>query len=123
MAWVFDTNLPIYQSIVAKIEYSVLCGEYKPGQQLPTVRELATVAGVNPNTVQKAYAELETSGLINNQRTAGRFVTADAAQIEVRRAAVANQHVSTYFLKMQEIGYAKKQALDIINKDTVTGGA
>ena len=117
MSWEFDTNLPIYQGLVAKIEQLVLSGEYKPGQQLPPVRELAVLAGVNPNTAQRAYAELETSGLIDNQRTTGRFVTNNESLIEERRIAAAKKHVGTYFSQMGATGYNKENAVDFLIKN------
>lgn len=116
MAWEFDTNVPIYQGLIEKIERAVLAGKYAPGQQLPTIRELAAQAGVNPNTVQRAYAELENSGLVNSQRTAGRFVTTDTPLIEARRKETAKQHAETYFKNMLETGYSKEKAVEFINK-------
>ena len=58
MAWQFDGNRPIYAQLVEHIQYDIVSGVYPPGEKLPSVRELATLAAVNPNTMQKALAEL-----------------------------------------------------------------
>ena len=115
MAWTFDNNIPIYQGIIAKVELFVLSGEYAPGSQLPPVRELAELAGVNPNTAQRAYAELEASGLIDSQRTAGRFVTTDAQLIEQRRKEAARKYITEYFAGMQKLGFTKASAAELLN--------
>ena len=74
MAWKFNNESPIYLQIVEIIKTQIAQGVLKPGDQVPAVRELAVTAGVNPNTMQKALAELEREGVLYSQRTAGRFV-------------------------------------------------
>ncbi len=68
MAWILDSDRPIYLQLVERIQVQIVSGEYPPGAKLPSVRDLAAVAAVNPNTMQKAFAELESSGLILTQR-------------------------------------------------------
>ena len=75
MTWSFDDKLPIYLQIIRILKSDLARGKYQPGEKLPAVRELALSAGVNPNTMQKALAELERDGLLKSQRTSGRFVT------------------------------------------------
>ena len=77
MAWKLDNDRPIYAQIVEKIKLRIISGFYQPGSKLPSVRDLALEAGVNPNTMQKAFAELENSGLLITMRTSGRMVTED----------------------------------------------
>ena len=77
MAWKFNDNAPIYLQIVNTLKRNIASGAYPPGSRLPSVRDLALEAGVNPNTMQRALSELERSGLVNSQRTAGRFITED----------------------------------------------
>lgn len=72
MAWSLNSDRPIYTQILEKIQTRIISGVYKPGEKLPSVRELAAEASVNPNTMQKAFAELERSGLILTQRNSGR---------------------------------------------------
>ena len=68
MSWVLDSGRPIYLQIVERLELSIVSGQFKPGDKVPSVRELAVEAGVNPNTMQKAMVELAGS-LGTNQRT------------------------------------------------------
>ena len=79
MPWSFQADTPIYTQLVARLQEQIVSGAYPPGSKLPSVRDLAADAGVNPNTVQRAFAELERLGLIYTQRTSGKFVTEDAA--------------------------------------------
>ena len=91
MAWDLDNGRPIYAQLVERIQMQIVSGLYPPGSRLPSVRELAAVAAVNPNTMQKAFAELERSGLIVTQRTNGRTVTEDAELIRDIRAGLAQR--------------------------------
>ena len=81
MAWKFNDGAPIYLQIVNTLKRNIASGAYPPGSRLPSVRDLALEAGVNPNTMQRALSELERSGLVNSQRTAGRFITEDASAL------------------------------------------
>lgn len=116
MAWNLDTDRPIYAQLVERIQMQIVSGYYQPGGKLPSVRELAATAAVNPNTMQKAFAELERSGLINTQRTNGRTVTEDEELIRSVKAGLAKEHVDTYFSKMKEIGYLRKEAVALIEE-------
>ena len=75
MTWKFEGNSPIYLQIIERLETAIAAGTYPPGSKMPSVRDLALEAGVNPNTVQRAFAELEREGLVLTQPTAGRTVT------------------------------------------------
>ena len=81
MPWNLDPQRPIYAQIIERVQLDIVTGHYAPGSRLPSVRELAAQAAVNPNTMQRALSELEGSGLIYAQRTSGRFVTEDTARI------------------------------------------
>ena len=83
---------------------------------MPSVRDLAAIAAVNPNTMQKAFAELERSGLIITQRTNGRTVTEDEEMIRKIRAELAREHVDMFFAKMKELGYSEQDAVDLVKK-------
>ncbi len=72
MAWEFKDGIPIYRQLVRRLEISIAAGEYQSGEKMPSVRDLAMEAGVNPNTMQRALAELEAGGLLHSERTAGR---------------------------------------------------
>ena len=116
MAWELDSDRPIYIQLVERIEMSIISGYYPAGGRLPSVRELATEAAVNPNTMQKAFAELERSGLIITQRTNGRTVTEDEVLIDSIRRKKAEGHVQTFFGKMKELGYTKMEVVNLIEK-------
>ena len=117
MAWDLDADRPIYAQLVERIQMQIVSGYYSPGGKLPSVRELAAVAAVNPNTMQKAFAELERSGLIITQRTNGRTVTEDVNLIQNIKAGLAKEHVDTYFSKMEELGYQKREAVELLQKN------
>ena len=71
----FDSSRPIYAQLVERLKARILAGTYQPGGHLDSVRDLAAAAGVNPNTMQRALAQLEAEGLVRTERTSGRFVT------------------------------------------------
>ena len=99
MAWSLDSDRPIYAQLVERIQMQIVSGGYPPGGRLPSVRELAAEAAVNPNTMQKAFAELERSGLIVTQRTNGRTVTEDEELIKSIRRKLAKEHILFFSLK------------------------
>ena len=111
MPWQFDNQRPIYTQLVEIITLRIVSGEYAPGTRLPSVRELAAFAAVNPNTMQRALAELERQGLVRSERTSGRYVTDDAARIETARRDQAEQILNDFFQRMAELGVGPAQAL------------
>ncbi len=116
MAWDLDSDRPIYAQLVERIQMQIVSGYYPAGGKLPSVRELAAVAAVNPNTMQKAFAELERIGLIINQRTIGRTVTEDRIIIDSIRQKLARTLVEEFFTKMQELGYTKSEINALIEQ-------
>lgn len=104
MAEPFDSSRPIYAQLVERLQGRIIAGEYPPGARLASVRELAAAAGVNPNTMQRALAELERRGLVYTERTAGRFVTTDPARIEALKLELIQNEVRQFAAKMQEMG-------------------
>ncbi len=117
MAWELDSDRPIYAQLVERIQMQIVSGFYQPGGKLPSVRELAAEAAVNPNTMQKAFAELERSGLIVTLRTSGRIVTEDAAMIRQIRQELAKEHLEAFFSKMQELGFTKQEIIELVQRD------
>jgi len=104
MAWQFDSVTPIYLQIIMAIRSGVLKGTYPPGSKLPTVRELALQAGVNPNTVQRALTEMERDGLLHAERTTGRYVTTDQAVLENTRHKVSAAAIAAMCDKLRGLG-------------------
>lgn len=116
MAWELEADRPIYAQLVERIQMQIVSGYYPAGGKLPSVRELAAIAAVNPNTMQKAFAELERNGLIVTQRTNGRNVTEDTELIETVRRNLAGELLQTFFSKMKELGYTKEQIRELTDK-------
>lgn len=117
MSWQFTSDRPVYMQIMEIIESRIVTGEYKPGEKIPSVRELAQEARVNPNTMQKAMQELEREELIYSQRTSGKFVTLDEKKISELKNKTARDIVSGFLEKMTQLGFDKKEILDIIEKN------
>ena len=116
MAWSFSSERPVYVQIAERIITSVITGDYKPGEQIPTVRQLALTAAVNPNTVQHAFSELENEGIIISMGTAGRFVTEDTAIIENCRKKVTEQTVSDFIKRVRKLSVSKDEIITIIGE-------
>lgn len=110
MEWQFDNNMPIYTQLVDKIELAIVSGEYALGERLPGVREMAAEAGVNPNTMQRAFAELERLELVTSARTAGRFVTEDAEEIRRARERLAREEGLQFLKNMQLLGFSAAES-------------
>ena len=116
MAWQFNANRPIYQQIVDEIELRILNGTYEMGMRLPSVRDLAVLAAVNPNTMQRALAELEEMGLVTTQRNTGRTVTTDETAVSRARDIKADLLAETFMMQMQALGLSRKEVLDRLAK-------
>lgn len=107
MAWKFDEKSPIYAQIAQHVKMQIVSNQIKSGDQLPTVRDYAEESGVNPNTMQRAFIELEREGMVYSQRTAGRFVTQDTELIAKMRHEVAQTELSNFVSNMLKIGFNK----------------
>ncbi len=116
MAWNLSTDKPIYSQLVEIIQIQITSGKYKAGDRLPSVRELAAEASVNPNTMQKALAELERNALIITQRTSGRIVTEDTELIQKTQSNLADKYIENFFRAMKELGYSTEDILSLVQK-------
>lgn len=105
MTWSFQNDSPIYAQLVNGLTLRIVSGIYTAGDKLPSVRDLAAEAGVNPNTMQRALTELERIGLMFSQRTAGRFVTEDRTMIEQAKKGLAEEQVNRFLTAMIGLGY------------------
>ena len=117
MKWQFSNDAPIYAQLIEQIKVGIVSGAFPPGERLPSVRDLATEAGVNPNTMQRALAELERDGLVYSQRTAGRFVTEDQTMIEAAKRGLAEGHIQTFLAAMRRLGYGKEDILNLLRQE------
>ncbi len=117
MQWQFSNDAPIYTQMIQQVKVGIVTGAFPPGERLPSVRDMATEAGVNPNTMQRALAELERDGLVYSQRTAGRFVTEDNTMINTAKRSLAERHVKTFLEAMLRLGFRKDEIIDLISKE------
>ena len=117
MKWQFSGDAPIYSQLIAQIKVGIVTGAFPPGERLPSVRDLATEAGVNPNTMQRALAELEREGLVYSQRTAGRFVTEDKIMIEQAKLGLAREQIQQFLQSMSRLGYEKADIVALLQKE------
>lgn len=114
MAWEFENDRPIYTQLLEKIQKMIVSGKYKPGDRLPSVRDLATEAAVNPNTMQRALTELERMGLVYSQRTTGRMITDDIELIGKVKEQIAMEQIKSFVKAMEEIGYSDQDTIEVL---------
>ena len=107
MEWKIADDRPIWMQLSEQIAAQIAAGVYSVGERLPSVRELAADAGVNPNTMQRAMADLENQGLVVTNRTAGRSVTQDMRAIEELRSMQAREQVLVFLERMKGLGYTR----------------
>lgn len=115
MKWQFTEDKPIYQQIVEQVQLKIAAGHLQPGERLSSVRDLAAEAGVNPNTMQRAMAELERLELVYTERTAGRMVTQDAERIQQERNLLARQQAEAFLEAMRHLGYGADEAVELLH--------
>ncbi|PWJ47645.1 GntR family transcriptional regulator [Faecalicatena contorta] len=116
MPWDLDNDRPIYLQLMERIQQDIIAGVYAPGDKLPSVRDLALDASVNPNTMQKALSELERSGLVYSQRTSGRFITEDETMLKKIKLDLASEHIRQFFEKMTLLGFKNQEILELVQE-------
>ena len=116
MEYFFENDRPIYIQLVEKLKIEIVSGKLKSGERLPSVREYALNAKVNPNTMQKALAELEDQGLIYTERTNGKFVTQDNKLIEKMKKELSKKKVNNYLNDMKNIGISFEEAIKYLQE-------
>ena len=113
---IFDNERPIYIQLVEKLELEIVSGKLKPGSRIASVRELAQITKVNPNTMQKALADLEAEGLIYTERTNGKFVTENKKLIEKKKQDLAKEKIKNFLNDMEKIGINFEDTVNYLNK-------
>lgn len=116
MDYIFDNERPIYVQLVEKLRTEIISGKLKNGERIPSVRELALTTRVNPNTMQKALAELENEGLIYTERTNGKFVTDNKELIEKVKRELAEEKVNNYINDMKNIGITFEESIQYLQE-------
>ncbi|MEE1313227.1 MAG: GntR family transcriptional regulator [Lachnospiraceae bacterium] len=118
MEWKINEDRPIWIQLKEHLGKQIVSGDFICGEKLPSVRELAKEAGVNPNTMQRALAALDQEGLIITNRTTGRCITKDQKKIDDYRKEMADIVIQTYLENMKELGYTKEEAAMALQKNT-----
>lgn len=116
LGWKFKENSPIYLQIVDEIISRILAGYYKPGDRLPSIRELSEEAAVNPNTVQKALSLLEDMELVVSNRTSGKNITENEEIIRTQKQMLFKKMTDEYLKNCASIGVTRAEIIDFINQ-------
>ena len=116
MNWKFTGDRPVYQQIMALIRGAILRGELPPGGKIPSVRDLAAEAQVNPNTMQRAMTELEREGLLVSGGTSGRTVTENPLVLEQMRDRTLEELARECAEKFMVFGITPTQAAELLLK-------
>lgn len=117
MEWQIAAGRPVYIQLVEQLERAVVTGVYPPGERVPAVRDLAAQAQVNPNTMQRALAEMESRGLLVTQRTSGRTVTSDTALIAKTRQALAASLAQVFLAQAKSLGLTREEILALLQQE------
>ena len=116
MDWTIENDRPIWLQLYEQLTLRIVTGQYPMGSKMPTVRELAAEAGVNPNTMQRALAYLEEQGLATSNRTAGRIVTDDREKIQEVRMELARTCMDAYLQGMKVLGFTEAEARALLTE-------
>ena len=116
MKWKLDKNLPICPQLCEQICVLISSGELSAGQRLYSVREVALSAGVNPNTVQKAFLQLEQTGLIYSVRGSGWYISDDTSRAHQIVKSMINAKTNSFFSDMQKLGLSHEQIKEIVKE-------
>lgn len=114
MKWHIDNNKPVYIQLVEQLKSKIISGEFKVGDKIDSVRSLAEEAEVNPNTMQKALAELERQGLVFSKRTSGRFVTDNEEMIKSMKEELAGEEIRSLKIKLERLGFSREEIIDLV---------
>lgn len=116
MNWNLNDSAPIWLQLHEQLTQRIATGVYPKGSRMPPVRELAAEAGVNPNTMQRALAQLEADGLVLTNRTAGRTVTEDGVALSELCMRLADAKIKQYLESMALLGFTKREAVELLEK-------
>mgnify|MGYP004671223987 CR=1 FL=1 len=117
MEFNFDNDRPIYIQLVDNLKKYIISGKVLPGDKLPSVRDLALMIKVNPNTIQSALSELEEIGLIYTERTNGKYVTNNKSIIAKYKKDLIKKETSIYLSSMNELGLNKKEVIKYLKEE------
>ncbi|MGE6259519.1 GntR family transcriptional regulator [Heyndrickxia sporothermodurans] len=107
----FLASKPIYMQIADRVYQQIVRGELKAGDKLPSVREMAIQSGVNPNTIQRTYGEMERVGIVETKRGQGTFVTEDQDKINTLKVKLQIEIIQVFVKSMKELGFSNSDIL------------
>lgn len=116
MTWTLDKSRPICPQICEIICASVASGEFSAGEKLLSVREVALLAGVNPNTVQKSFEELERRGVIHSVRCSGWYVNENTSAAVEELGSLRIKKTEEYLAEMVQLGCSPEEVIEYIKK-------
>ncbi|MBQ1231007.1 MAG: GntR family transcriptional regulator [Clostridia bacterium] len=118
LAWQFNEYTPVYLQIANRLRDEIIKGNYPRGSQIPTVRQLALIAAVNPNTVQRALTELENEGLLCAKGTQGRFVTEDDEELRAAANNAALDLVREFLSKAENLAISRERLIEMLKEES-----
>ena len=116
MNWTITGDRPVYLQLIEQLELAIITGQLGPGARVPPVRELAAEAGVNPNTMQRALADMEREGLMYTNRTTERYVTEDKEMIQKIREQIAGDRITEFLVGMSQLGFSEQEVYNLLKK-------
>ncbi|MGL6202306.1 MAG: GntR family transcriptional regulator [Lachnospiraceae bacterium] len=116
MPWTLNNDRPLYLQLMERIQMDIISEKYQAGDKLPSVRDLALEASVNPNTMQKALSELERNGLVFSKRTSGRFITEDKELLKQLRHDRVIELIKEFIDNMKALGFPEDEIITLLNK-------
>jgi len=112
----FSASKPIYRQIAEQLFKKMIRGEIKPGEKLPSVRELAVQTQVNPNTIQRTYNEMERMGVVETRRGQGTFVVEHTEVIDDLKREMRSEVIGQFVQSMEELGLSKQDMLSELDR-------
>lgn len=113
----YDASKPIYEQIIDKIKKMIVRGEFKPGDKLPSQRKMAQKVEVNPNTIQRAYREMENLDLVETKRGLGTFIKDDEKIVKEISEEMAMRTVDKFLNEMKSLGFNEKEVLQVVENN------
>jgi GntR family transcriptional regulator len=108
----FQTSKPIYIQIADHLSSQIVRGEMRAGEKLPSVREMAINSGVNPNTIQRTYSEMERMGIVETKRGQGTFVTENEQVLKALKIRLQTDIIDGFVQNMKELGFSHEEMME-----------
>jgi len=113
----FRSDTPLYRQIADWLKRSIVSGAFRPGDRLPSIRDLALRLEVTPNTLQRALQILEDEGLLHTERTSGKFVTTDAVRLRTLRDELLRDRIRALISDLRQHGYGREEILTCFERE------